>query len=146
MKIFALAALGAVAISMAMPAMAQDVPFKDGDYWAVSRIKVDDGHASDYSDYLAGNWRKQVDWQVSKGYIKGYKVLDNSFPREGEPDVLLILIYDHMPTNAEKEARNAAFNAYMATTDRAMDASSGERAKYRHRLGTALYQEQLWKK
>jgi len=146
MKRFALAALGAVAFSMAMPAMAQDAPFKDGDYWTVGRIKIDDGHASDYDDYLAGNWRKQMDWQVSKGYIKGYKILNNSFPREGEADVLLVTIFDHMPTNAESEARNAAFNSYMATTDRAQDAASGERAKYRHRLGTALYHEQLWKK
>ena len=30
-------ALGAVAMSLAMPAAAQDMPFKDGDYWTVSR-------------------------------------------------------------------------------------------------------------
>jgi len=54
MNKFALAALGAVAFSMAMPAMAQEIPLKNGDYWVMSRIKVDDGHAGDYADYLAG--------------------------------------------------------------------------------------------
>ena len=139
-------ALGAVAMSLAMPAAAQDMPFKDGDYWTVSRIKVDDGHGTDYADYLAGQYRKQMDWQVSKGYIKGYKVLDNVYPREGEADVILVTIFDRMPTSAEREARNAAFNAYMATTNRAMDAASGERAKYRKLLGSTLYLEQVWRK
>ena len=90
--------------------------------------------------------RKQMDWQVSKGYIKGYKFLDNVNPREGEANMYLVTIFDHMPTNAKGEARNAALNAYLATTDRAMEAGSGERAKYRHRMGSALMQEQVWRK
>ena len=48
--------------------------------------------------------------------------------------------------NAEGEARNAAMNAFLATTDRAMQAGSGERAKYRHRMGSALMQEQVWRR
>jgi hypothetical protein len=139
-------ALGAVAMSLAMPAAAQDIPLKGGDYWTVTDIKIDDGHAGDYADYLAGAWRKQMDWQVSKGYIKGYKILSNVNRREGEADMYLVTMFDHMPTNAEGEARNAAMNAYLATTDRAMEAGSGERAKYRHRMGSALMQEQVWRK
>ena len=146
MKKFALAALGAVAISLAMPAVAQDYPLKAGDYWVVQRVKVDDGHGIDYAEYLAGTWRKSMDWQVSKGYIKGYRILDNVNPRDGEADTLLVTIFDRMPTNAESEARNTAVNAYLATTDKAQAAASGERAKYRKRAGSTLYQEQLFKK
>ena len=58
----------------------------------------------------------------------------------------LVTIFDHMPTNAKGKACNAALNAYLATTDRAMEAGSGERAKYRHRVGSALMQEQVWRK
>ena len=139
-------ALGAVAMSLAMPAAAQDIPLKGGDYWTVADIKIDDGHTGDYADYLAGAWRKQMDWQVSKGYIKGYKILSNVNPRQGEADMYLVTMFDHMPTNAEGEARNAAMNAFLATTDRAMQAGSGERAKYRHRMGSALMQEQVWRR
>ncbi|MEO7787260.1 MAG: hypothetical protein ABIR77_05475 [Sphingomicrobium sp.] len=146
MRMLALAALGAVAMSLAMPATAQDYPLKDGDYWTVQRVKVDDGHGSDYADYLAGPWRKSMDWQVSKGYIKGYKILNNVNPREGEADTVLVTIFDHMPTNAESDARNSAINAYLATSDRAMDTASGERSKYRKRAGSTLYQEQVWKR
>ena len=57
-----MAALGAVSMSFAMPAAAQDIPLKGGDYWTVADIKIDDGHTGDYVDYLAGQWRKQMDW------------------------------------------------------------------------------------
>lgn len=146
MRKLALAVLGAVAMSFAAPVTAQDFPLKDGDYWTVADIKIDDGHTGDYADYLAGQWRKQMDWQVSKGYIKGYKILENVNPREGEPNLYLVTIFDHMPTNAESDTRDKALNAYLATTDRAMDAASGDRAKFRHRLGSALLQEQVWRK
>ena len=64
------ATLGAVAMSFAVPAVAQDLPLKHGDYSTVADIKIDDGHTGDYADYLAGQWRKQMEWRVSKGYIK----------------------------------------------------------------------------
>ena len=143
-KIFA--AFGAASLLFAVPLAAQEIPLKDGDYWTVADIKIDDGHAADYADYLAGAWRKSMDWQVSKGYIKGYKMLTNVNPRAGEPDMYLVTIFDHVPTNAESDARGKAVNAYLATTDRAMEASSGDRAKYRHRMGSALLQEQVWTK
>lgn len=146
MKMLSLAICGALSIGLAAPAFAQEVPLKGGDYWTVADIKIDDGHGADYADYLAGAWRKQMDWQVSKGYIKGYKILDNVNPREGEADTYLVTIFDHMPTNAESEARNTAMNAFLATTDRAMEAGSGDRAKYRKRMGSALLQEQVWRK
>lgn len=146
MKTILLAALGAVTMTFAVPAFAQEMPLKGGDYWTVADIKIDDGHTGDYADYLAGQWRKQMDWQVSKGYIKGYKILENTNPREGEASMYLVTIFDRMPTNAESEARSAALNAYLSTTDRAMEAGSGERAKYRKRMGSVLLQEQVWRK
>ena len=137
--------LGAAAMSFATAIVAQDIPVKDGDYWTVSDIKIDNGHTGNYADYLAGQWRKQMDWQVSKGYIKSYKILSNVNPRKNEANLYLVTIFDHMPTNAESGARNNALNAYLATDDRAMEAGSGERAKYRHRMGTQLLQEQIWR-
>ncbi len=141
-----MAALGAVSMSLAMPAAAQDIPLKGGDYWTVSDVMIDDGHGADYADYLAGQYRKQMDWEVSKGYIKSYKILDNVNKRAGEADLYLVTTFDHMPTNAESEARNAAANAYLATTNRALEAGSGERAKYRHLGSTMLLQESVWRK
>ena len=141
-----MAALGAVSMSLAMPAAAQDIPLKGGDYWTVSDVMIDDGHGADYADYLAGQYRKQLDWQVSKGYIKSYKILDNVNKRAGEADLYLVTTFDHMPTNAENEARRVASNAFMQMSDRQGQAGSGERAKYRHLGSTMLLQESVWRK
>ena len=141
-----IAALGAVAMVAAMPASAQDIPLKGGDYWQVSDIMIDDGHAANYADFLAGQYRKEMDWQVSKGYIRGYKILTNVNKRAGEADLFLVTMFNHVPTNAEAEARNAASNAYMAMTDRSSEAGSGERAKYRHLGSSILLQENVWRK
>lgn len=145
MRTMLIAALGATALACSMPLAAQEMPMTGGGYWTVQDINVDDGHSGDYADYLAGTYRKNMDWQRSKGYIRDYKILENVNKRSGEADLYLVTMFDHMPTNAEVEARRVAQNAFLATTDRAMDASSGERAKYRHRGSSLLLQEQVWR-
>lgn len=140
------AVLAATSLLSAVPLAAQEIPLKAGDFWSVTDIKINDGHTADYADYLAGTWRKSMDWQVSKGYIKGYKMLTNVNPRSGEPDMFLVTIYDHVPSATEADAQTKAVNAYLATTDRSMEAASGERAKYRQRMGSSLLQEEVWKK
>ena len=49
-----LAALGAASIAFAAPAAAQDFPLKNGHFWNVAEITIDDGHFGDYADHLAG--------------------------------------------------------------------------------------------
>ena len=82
-----LAALGAAALLCATPAVAQDFPVMGGDYWTVAEITIDDGHFGDYADHLAGLYRKSIDFQKSKGWIKGSYVLANVNKRAGEPDL-----------------------------------------------------------
>ena len=50
---------------------------KNGDYWDVASISVDDGHFPDYVDFLAGEFRKRNDFSKSKGWIKDYKICRN---------------------------------------------------------------------
>ena len=133
-----LAAIGAATLVLATPAFAQEVPLVSGDFWSVAEITIDDGHFSDYADYLAGNWRKIQEFNKSKGWIKGYHILSNNNKRASEPDLYLVTITDHVPTPAEDLAREKDFNTFMASTSRAQDAQSGVRAKYRHVGGSSL--------
>ena len=100
-----LAALGAATMLFAMPAAAQDFPVKGGDYWTVAEITIDDGHFGDYADHLAGLYRKSMDFQKSKGWIKASYILANVNKRVGEPDLYLVTIADRPTTPAEDEAR-----------------------------------------
>ena len=141
-----LAALGAGALAFTVPAAAQELPLKSGEYWDVAAISIDDGHAADYADYLAGNWRKQQEFAKSKGWIKGYHILSNVNARDGEPDLYLVTILDHMATPAEDIQREKEMNSFMAQSTRQALAGSAHRATYRHLKGDMLLQEMLWSK
>jgi hypothetical protein len=140
-----LAAVGAATMTLAMPAAAQDIPLKNGNFWNVAEITIDDGHFSDYADFLASTYRKTQDFAKSKGWIKDYYILANINKRANEPDLYLVTISDHITTPAEDLAREKEFNAFLATTSRQQDAQSGARAKYRHLGGNFLLQEQVYK-
>jgi hypothetical protein len=126
-------------LAWSAPAAAQDAwPMEDGDYVEVSSIRIDDGHALDYANHLAGMWRKGQDFAKAQGWITGYEVLYNVNPRENEPDVYLITRFARFADQAENRRRDAAYRAQM-------QAESGERAKYRHLAGSMLLREQRWK-
>jgi hypothetical protein len=136
-----MAALGAATIAFAVPAAAQELPVKTADFWDVAAISVDDGHFPDYVDFLASEFRKRNDFSMSKGWIKGYHILSNVNPRDGEPDLYLVTIFDHMTTPAEDVQREKDMNAFMALSTRQSAAGSGHRATYRKLKGDMLLQE-----
>lgn len=139
------AVLGAAMLSVASPVIAQDIPLKGGNFWNISEITIDDGHFADYADHLAGAYRKTMEFNKSKGWIKDYLILSNVNARDGEPDLYLVVISDHLTTPAEDDAREKELNAYLATTSRAAGAQSAARAKYRTLGGNMLLQELLYR-
>jgi hypothetical protein len=139
-----IAALGAAALVVPSMATAQELPLKTGEFWDVSSITVDDGHMGDYSDFLAGEFRKRNEFAKSKGWIKGYHILSNTNPRDGEPDLYLVTIFDHVTTPAEDIAREKEANAFLAQTTRQGMAGSAHRATFRHLKGDMLLQEMIW--
>ena len=107
-----LAALGAATMLFAFPAAAQDFPVKGGDYWTVAEITIDDGHFGDYADHLSGLYRKSIEFQKSKGWIKESYILANVNKRAGEPDLYLVTIADRPTTPAEDEMRARIAKVY----------------------------------
>ena len=141
-----LTALGAATMLFACPAAAQEIPVVPGNFWNVAEITIDDGHFATYADHLAGQYRKSMDFQKSKGWIKDYYILSNNNKRAGEPDLYLVTIFDRVTTPAEDLAREKEINAFLAQTSRDAGAQSGARAKYRKLGGNMLLQELLWRK
>ena len=144
MRKLMLAALGAVTMTAAVPAAAQELPLNPGDYWDITSVKVDDGHFGEYADFLADKFRKTNEYAKSKGWIKGYHILSNVNQRNGEADLYLVTIFDHVPTPAEQMARDKEMNAFLASDDRKEIAGSGARATYRHLTGDELLEELTW--
>mgnify|MGYP000302351278 CR=1 FL=1 len=111
-----------------------------GEYVEVGSISIDDGHDLDYANFLAGQWRGRQEFAKQKGWITGYEVLANVNRRPGEPDLILVTRFKSIPDAAEQLRRDGEMREYTKQTDAQMAAASGERAKYRHQLGSQLWQ------
>ena len=134
-----------LALAWSVPGMAQNSPFVPGDYVEVASITINDGHNLDYETFLASTWRARQEFAKKQGWIDSYEVLANVNGRAGEPDLILVTRFKSMPDSAELTRRDDAMRAYNKQTDAQMQAASGDRAKYRHRVGTQLWQEMKFK-
>lgn len=141
------AAAALVLFAAPIPVLAQsgDWPVTSGDYVEISMIKIDDGHALEYLDYLAGNWRRSQDYAKQQGWITGYEIWTNEYPREGEADIYLVTFTPNLPDAAEAERRDLQFREFMRQTVAQMEAASAGRAEFRTLAGNMLMRRQNWK-
>jgi len=81
----------------AAPGAAQTYPTDPGDFWDVTGIEMLDGGDLQYLQWIASEWKKEQEFAKSKGWIKSYHVLSNLYPRQGEADLYLVIIYGDSP-------------------------------------------------
>lgn len=141
-KLMSALALGAVAATMSAASTAQDQwPLAFGDYWEVTGVDIKDGGGLSYAQFLAGEWKDNLEFSKSQGWIKGYKIFSNVHARAGEPDLYLVTISESIVSAAEGDKRFDAFQAWKKKTIAQMQTESGNRAEYREVLSDALLQE-----
>jgi len=146
MKIMHFAAAMTLACTLPLAASAQELPIKAAELVDVGMIRIDDGHFGDYAAFLNDQWRKDQEYALKQGWISGYEILTNEYPRAGEPDIYLLIRYPSIPDAAEQKKRQDAYLAYMQSTMQKMEAGSAERAKYRKVLGSMLLRRWVWTK
>lgn len=134
-----------VAVALATPAMAQEIPTKNGSVWVASRIDTLPGQMPAYLDYLATDWKKQQEFLKAEGVLLSYRVLRTNHARAGEPDLILLLEYKDYATIAQQEAVEKKFEAVMRRDARAGAAGNLEREKIRSLMGSTEYQELILK-
>lgn len=84
--------LAVVAMGFTLPALAADRVYEDGgSVWSVSFIETKPGHFDDYIANLNQIWRRYLDEQKKDGYVLSYKMIPISFPRDGEPNLMLMV-------------------------------------------------------
>lgn len=123
--------VASIVLALSSPVVAQNNPFNYGDLTDVTGIDILDGGGMEYSNYLAKEWRRSQDFAKTQGWISDYKVFSNMYPREGEPDLYLMVTYAKMPDAAESMRRDEAYRAYMKKNDTQMATESGNRGKFR---------------
>ena len=122
-------------------ARADEWPMAPGDYWEVVGVDIKDGGTLKYTTWLASEWRENMEYSKSQGWIKGYMILGNTHPRDGEPDLYLITIREQMVSGAESDKRQKAFTTWRKKTIEQMQGESGDRADYREVTSELLLQE-----
>jgi hypothetical protein len=135
----------ATAALAATPAQAQKSTADYGNYTDVSAIHVLPGQWENYMDYLKTNWTKQNEWAKSKGYIVSYRALAVTYPREGEPNLVLIREYKDVPSQAEAKRRDDEFSAFMKLDDHQMADAAVKRGPMRTIGSQNQYQEVVFK-
>lgn len=71
---------------------ADDRVYEDGgSVWTVSFIETKPGHFDDYIENLNGIWRRYLDAQIEDGNVLSYKMIPIAFPRDGEPNLMLMV-------------------------------------------------------
>ena len=148
MKILKSVLLGAammVTAAMATPAMAQELPVKNGSVWVASRIDTLPGQMPAYLDYLATEWKKQNEFLKAEGVLLSYRVLRTNHARNEEPDLILLLEYKDYASNAQQEAITKKLEAAMRRDARQGAAGNLEREKIRSLMGSTEYQELILK-
>lgn len=145
MKSFYAGAALLVAATMAVPAAAQESPVKRGSVWVASRIDVQPGQTPAYTDHLATEWKKDMEWGKAQGYILSYRILSTNNRRNDEPDIILLVEYKDYGSIAERDAIDKRYNEAMKM-DRYKTATGNlERQKMRIVMGSTEYQEWIVK-
>lgn len=80
------------ALALPVTALAADGdPHKLGTYWTVTGVDTKPGHFVDYLADLKAHYRLAMDQQVADGKVKSYTMFANVHPRDGEPDLWLLV-------------------------------------------------------
>jgi len=134
-------ALTVAALLVSAPAAAQEWPMVPGDYWEVTGIDIKDGGGLKYAEWLASEWKSNMEFSKSKGWIKDYKIFSNVYGRANEPDIYLITVSESIVSAADGQKRAEEFRAWKKKTIAQMQSESGNRAEYREVMSDSLLQE-----
>ena len=102
-------ALGAASMIAAGSASAQEWPLVPGNYWEVTGVDVKDGGGLKYAQFLAGEWKNNLEFSKSQGWIKDYMIFANVYARPNEPDLYLVTITESIVSGAESEKRQQEY-------------------------------------
>lgn len=96
MRTILVSAILALTISSSAQAQNAARTYDLGPVWQVSYIETKPGMFDDYMAYLNSTWRNIQEMDKKRGDVLDYRVLAVETPRDGEPDVILLIEYKNM--------------------------------------------------
>jgi len=140
-KLVAVLTLAVSGVLFSSTSVAQDQwPLVGGDYWEVTGIDIKDGGGWKYANWLATEWKKELEFAKSKGWVKDYMILANVYNRSDEPDLYLVSVVEDVPSGAKWEERQKEYLEWQTKSIEKLVGESGNRAEYRTVMSTSLLQ------
>lgn len=146
-KLTAALAILACASIYSLPASAQDHDqnWENGNVIATTGVHIEPGMFNAYINDLRGLWRVYLDQQIKDGNVVTYRILANSFPRDGEPDLILITEHPNWATfDLSSEYYDELTKKLQGSLEKSREASI-DRGKLRRLGGNSVYQEVKFK-
>jgi hypothetical protein len=134
-----------LAIGLAVPAMAQDKPWKDGTVWNVTFVKTKPGMGDIYLRDLAANWRKLMDAAQKEGLIVSYKVLGGSSANRDDWDLMLMTESKNWASFDNSTEKWEALQAKIIGSEDKQQQLMVKRTDVREILGDKTLQEVVFK-
>jgi hypothetical protein len=131
-------------LGLAVTAVADEKPYKEGAITDVAWIRVKDGKLLDYIAYLNGSYRQETEAFKKAGLVTEYRIYQVPPRHPQDPNLILTVTY---PNYAALD-HNADFDAITAKIEGSLkqaDASYGARESIREVLGSELIQELILK-
>ena len=136
-------AVAFIALSTMAPAVAQDNTrnWTYGNVIATTAVHLEPGSMNAYLNDLNSLWRLSMDQQVKDGNVVSYRIIQNTYPRDGEPDLILITEHPNWASfDLSAEYYEALSVKLQGSLDKARNASL-DRGKLRRLGGNSVYQE-----
>jgi hypothetical protein len=133
--------MSAVAATPALAQTAAPSSYDPGTVWQTSRLEIMPGQFENYMDWLKNNWKPNMEFLKSEGWLVSYHVLSVNARREGEPHLILVQQWRDYPTTAQMEDLNTRWLARQKSSDRQAATENGQRQVMRRQMGGMQLQE-----
>jgi competence protein ComGC len=133
-------------VLLAVPALAQERPYKDGPVTIVTSVKLVDGQFENYMAYLDANWRRVMEESKKAGLVTEYHVYGTQAHNPNEPDLYLVVTYPNMATFDGLDAKMDPISEKVTKMNfKQADEASGKRTVMRNIMGEMMVREMLFK-
>ena len=113
---------------LSAPSLAQERVYDPGSIWVITTVETNPGQFNAYIADLKNVWKRYLDAQKKDEIVKSYKMLQIPFPRDDEPDLVLMVEFPNWEAfdkgdveyfeKLAKELQGSIAEAQDATVDR----------------------------
>jgi hypothetical protein len=133
-----------ITLGLAMAAVADEKPYKEGPVTDVAWIRVKDGKLLDYMAHLNGPYKQEMEALKKAGLVTEYRIFQVMPRRPEDPNLILTVTYPNYGA-LDHHADFDAITTKLQGSLKQADSSYGARESVREVLGSELIQELILK-